>query len=135
MNPNLRFGVVTTMEDLQKAGEFAASFDHEITQKSTFPIVTISRGDRMFGYYNVLRQPVIFPAFSTDQKVCSPRDFKDGFEAVRNHLLQSSMSHEYPRGVAFFGMPGHIVEKYGKKTLERHLGLRTNNTILYQCNG
>lgn len=135
MRPNLRFGVVNTQEDLEKVGGFAASFDHEVTPFSTMPIVTISRGDCLFAYYNVIRQPIICPAFHSDPEVCSPRDFKDAFDAIRNHVFQSSMNpNTYPNGTMFMALPAHTKEKYGEKQMQE-LGLNTNGTVLYQAIG
>lgn len=135
MQENLRFGVVNTQEDLDKVGAFASSFDHKVDNFSTFPVITISRGDRLFSYYSVLRQPIIMPAFHTDPKVCSPRDFKDAFEAIRNHVFQSSLNpNSYPNGVCFFALPGNTEERYGKDQMEK-LGLGTNGTMLFQANG
>lgn len=132
---NLRFGAVNTQEDLEKVGGFAASFDHKVNEYSTFPIVTISRGDRLFAYYNVIRQPVICPAFHTDPSICSPRDFKDAFDAIRNHVLQSSLNpNTYPHGTMFMALPWQTKEKYGEEQM-RKLGLDTNGTVLYQAHG
>lgn len=135
MRENLRFGVVNTQEDLDKVGAFASSFDHKVDAFSPFPMITISRGESLCAYYSVLRQPVIFPAFHSDPKVCSPRDFMDSFEAIRNHVFQSSLNpNSYPNGVMFMALPSHTKEKYGEEQMKK-MGLNTNGTVLYQANG
>lgn len=132
MRENLRFGVVNTQEDLDKVGAFAESFDHKVDEFSPFPMITISRGSRLFAYYSVLRKPTIWPAFHTDPSICPPRDFREGFDAIRNHVLQSSLEpNAFPNGVCYMALPGHTEERYGKEQIEK-MGLISNGTMLYK---
>lgn len=127
----LQFGCVNSAEDLERVAGFAASFDHEVSNKSTFPIITISKDDKLAAYYHVLRQPIIFPCFSTDPKVCSPRTFRESFDAIRNHVVQSAIDpRTYPNGVAFFALPAHTQEMYGEERI-RKMGMHSNGTQLF----
>lgn len=118
---SLRFAQVNTPEKLAEWKEFADSFDHGTDTPMT-PIVTVSRGDKMFGYYTLLNHPIVFPSFHP--KHTSPRDFKDMIEAFSNAQCIASMSTQYPNGCCFVGLVAnglpigrHYVTKMGYENL------------------
>lgn len=92
----IRFQSIQTKEDYEKWQTFAESFGH--SPNGTLPIFTMSRGDKMFGYYHPI-QNVIVPSYHSNPDVCTPRDFRESAEAVSNFHCLSSMSQQYPNGV------------------------------------
>lgn len=117
----LKFSQVNTPEAFEQWKKFADSFDHGTNTPMT-PIITCSRGDKLFGYYTLLTYPIVFPSFHP--KFTSPRDFRDMVEAFSNVQCIASMSSQYPNGCSFVGLVTNglpvgrnIVEKMGYTNL------------------
>lgn len=126
----IRFEEIRTQEGFELLKKFAATFDHEISDYSITPLVTMSRGEKMFGYFHVLQQPIICPAFHTDPKVCTPRDFYEGAKAIINWRNMSSMSDRYPNGTMYCLLPPDADKRYGSN-LDK-LGLKNLHQVMYQ---
>lgn len=105
MRDQIRIGLVRTEQDLESLSKFAASFDHEVTADSIQPIYMLHRGERLFGYFNVLSIPVTYPAFHTDPEICSKRDIYEGAMAIKNFFMMGSISPMFPNGTWFVAIP------------------------------
>lgn len=94
---SLKFARVDTQQKLEDVAKFAESFGHD--PSLDLPLVTMSEGSKMFGYYHSMVQPVIFPAFHPE--FTSKRNFRDAVEQVAAAHCLSSMSPQYPNGVFY----------------------------------
>lgn len=91
------------------------------------PIITVSRGDKMFAHYRVFSHPVIIPSFHPD--FTTARDFRDAVEFTTHHYCLSSISPQYPNGVAFVGTHDKSILTQGQ--FEK-LGLVDQDIKLYR---
>lgn len=125
MREQITFENVTTQEQWDKLKEFAASDGHVLTDTSLLPVVTMKRGNKMFGYFHVHKHPIIMPAFN--RKECSPRDFKDAVEQVSATMRLNSMDQRFPNGTAFIAFDDNpaisedIIARLGFKNINRHI--------------
>jgi len=131
MRDSLRFGRVDSDKKLTEWKEFAASFDHytEDGQHPIMPITTVSRGDKMFGYWSEITRPILFPCWHP--ALTTPRDFMESIEAFSNIACYGSMSHQFPNGVSYVGLDTHglaigrnYVEKCGYENLNTEIHRR-----------
>jgi hypothetical protein len=96
---NLKFEKVDTQEKLEAWKKFAAEFGHD-QDNPYMPIVTVSEGGEMFGYWSTLAFPVLMPAFHTDKT--TPRRFVEMVKAISNASQISSLSYpQHPNGACF----------------------------------
>jgi hypothetical protein len=118
----IKFNLIQDKESFDQVAVFAKSFDHDI-DKGILPIYTVSKGDNMIGYFSALTQPIICPAFHP--RVCSPRDFKETVEALKNWRFLNSISQQFPNGVGFLAtdtkIDPAIIQKLGFKNLNMQL--------------
>jgi hypothetical protein len=103
---------------------FAKSFDHNI-ENGILPIYTINKGDNMVGYFQALTHPIICPAFHP--RACSPRDFKEACEAIKNWRYLNSISQQFPNGTCLIAADNNpkidpeIIKKLGFKNLNMQI--------------
>lgn len=106
MRSPLQFERVDSQEKLERWKAFAESFDHGTgDMHPMLPITTVSRDGQMFAYWNEFRFPVLFPSWHP--RFTSPREFADTVEAFSNIMSYSSMSPQWPNGVAHVGLATH----------------------------
>jgi hypothetical protein len=105
MKEQIRFGLVKTVEELERLKQFAATFDHAVGDNSMFPIYTVERGEQLIGYYNLINfpVPVVCPAMHPD--ICTPRDFRDSLEFVKHHFCLNSINGNFPHGTCLLAVP------------------------------
>jgi hypothetical protein len=121
-----KFEPILTQEQYDKWQAFAAEFIPKVGNE--MPIITVSKGDKMFGHYHVFNHPVIIPAFHPEK--CSPKDFRDAVEIVTHHFCMNSISQQYPNGVAYVGLhnrPMNVSEKQLDK-----LGFENQDILIYR---
>lgn len=126
MDRNLKFETVRTQKQFDDLKKFATSFDHVVDDTTLLPLITVSRGDKMFAYYTVLNYPVVFPSFHTE--LCTPRDFVDSVNTVKHHHMLSSMNERFPNGTFFVALSANklaidrsYIPKLGLKNLEMEI--------------
>jgi hypothetical protein len=121
----LRFVRINTQEDLDKLNQFAQSFGHDAS-RPLGPMFALARDEKIFGYFNVMNRPVVFPAFHPE--IASPRDVYESLQQVRAWQLLSSADQGVPSGTFFCGLPTGVDEKFPTK-----IGLVNLKTELWQC--
>jgi hypothetical protein len=126
MREPVTFRPVTTDQEFEEVKEFAATDGHTLTDYSPpFPIVTMWRGKKMFGYFHVINHPIFMPAFN--KKLCSPRDFLEASKKITKWFKAISKSCRFPDGTAFMALPPqltideHIVRKLGYEPIQREV--------------
>lgn len=126
----IRIAVLRTQEDLEALAKFAESFDHHVGADSIMPIYTLSRGGKLFGYFNVLSFPVTAPAFHTDPEICSKRDIYDAAMAIKSHFMIQSICPAFPNGTWFVAIPWDT--PFPEEVLTG-VGLVKTNKMLWQA--
>ncbi len=116
----------------EELGRFAATFDHVIDDHSMTPVYTMSRNGKQFGYFNVIMKPVFCPAFHTDKKICTPRDFFEGVKEVKRRVMHSTRDARFPEGTLLALLPPDAEKKYSHalKTLK----LTKLESVMFQSN-
>src|SRR5437588_25214 len=100
MRDEVTFKPVVTEQEFEEVKEFAATDGHKLTDCSPpFPIITMWRGDKLFGYLHVIDHPIVMPCFN--KKLCKPRDFLEACQKVTQWLKGASRSRRFPQGTAF----------------------------------
>ena len=130
MRDQIRIAVIRSAEELQSLSKFAASFDHTVGPDSIMPIYTLSRGERLFGYFNVLGFPVTAQSFHTDPEICSKRDILDASMAIKSHFMMQSISPAFPNGTWFTAIP---VDTPFPDEVLTGIGLTKTNKMLWQA--
>lgn len=130
MREPIKFGLVKTPEELKALANFAESFGHKVGPNSIMPIYTLSRGEKLFGYFNVLSFPVTAPAFHTNPEICSKRDFYDAAIAMKSHFMLESISPAFPNGTWFVAIP---VNTNFPEEVATAVGLVKTNKMLWQA--
>ncbi len=122
----INFVAVTTPEQFGEVKRFAATDGHRLDdQGPPFPIITMWRGNRMFGYLHVMEQPVVMPAFN--KKLCSKRDFYESCKKIIEWMKDRTKSDVFPTGTGFIALPPKlavdekIVRKLGFEPMLRDL--------------
>lgn len=100
----LKFEQVNTPGKLAQWKTFADSFDHG-TETPIMPITMVSEGDKLFSYWSVFSQPIIFPSWHP--KFTTPRNFRDSIEAFSNITSHATISPQYPNGACHVGLSSH----------------------------
>lgn len=113
-------------------GKFAATFDHVIDDHSMTPVYTMSRDGRQFGYFNIIMKPVIVPAFHTNKKICTPRDFLEGISVVKKKVMRSTRDERFPNGTLLVLLPKDLDKKYSGAI--KRLKLKKLDSVMYQAN-
>jgi len=103
MREQIRFGLIRTPEEFEELKKFAKSFDHHVGEDSLLPIYTARRGGQLIGYFNVLMHPIACPAI--DPNRCTPRDFYELVQYVKNFFCMNSISAHFPTGTCFMAFP------------------------------
>lgn len=122
----MKFTKIDTQEKFDGWHAFAKTFGHE-TDKPGMPLVSIINDrNQDIGYYGILTQPVIFPAF---HPTISKREFRDAVELISNHYCMLSMGGQYPHGAIYTVLPKDLPVNHSAKlgftdlgTLYRRLG-------------
>lgn len=132
MHVPLTFELVNTVERWRELELFAASFDHKIDKTSLTPLIAVSRGKKLFGYFFLLKHQVVIPCFHPE--FTQARDFKDMVEQVRaGAWLNTVGDPRFPKGVCYaaFNNPDISRELLGKMGwLNMELGLWQSNPEL-----
>lgn len=131
MSEPLRFMVVETEEQFNALKVFAASFGHVINNGTRLPIVNAYRGDRQIGYYQIMKAPIVAPAFHSDPKICSHRDTIEFISHVKTHSFLNSLGGRTPNGECIAILPeipapgftNEILAKLGFEDLHQKLWL------------
>lgn len=120
------FRNITTAGEFEEIKRFASTIkDHVIDEHSLLPIITMHRGDKMFGYFQIYNHPVIVPSWNPD--LTTPRDFRDSVEQISGWQRLNSMSQRFPNGTMFIAINSSpainadTIEKLGFKDIDRHL--------------
>jgi hypothetical protein len=106
MREQLKFGVIRTHDELESLKRFAESFNHRVGDDTIHPIYTIDFGGRMIGYYNVIQYPIVCPAMHP--KVCTPRNFVETMQSVKNHFFLTSINGQFPHGTCLLAVPREL---------------------------
>lgn len=125
MREPIKFESVTTQQQFDELKTFAASDGHVVTDHSIFPIFTMRRSERLFGYFHVINHPIILPAFHVTN--CERHDFKEAVEKATAWRQLSSISEQFPNGTCFIALPPepvideNLIEKLGYEDIKRKL--------------
>lgn len=116
--------LIDTAEKLAALNAFAQSFGHAV-HAARWPLIAFRFGDRPWHAYAQFSQaPVIFSAWHTDQKICSPRDVIDTCKHIKGWM-------QIQCGGGFFGVPTDT-KTFTPEVMGR-LGTTRCNTELYEA--
>jgi hypothetical protein len=125
MRDQIKFGIVRSLEELEDLKRFAKSFDHKVGNDSIMPIYTITRGQQLIGYYNVILYPIVSP--SMHPRLCSHRDFFDALFCVKHHFCLNSIDAHFPNGTCLLAVPTKLaipdraLERAGFKNTKKEI--------------
>lgn len=121
---DVHFDWITTNEQRGDLSDFASTFDHDI-HEFRFPIAAMKDGPQgnWFGYFQVVNVPILFCAFHTDQKVCSPRNT---VSAIKTLSHWARMQH----GMGLATVPNDT-KSFTPEVMNK-LGAKDLNVKLYQ---
>jgi hypothetical protein len=124
----IKFQCVTTQQQFDDLKKYAETDGyHKVDDSSLLPIVTMSRGDRQFGYFHVNTHPILSFAFHLE--LCEPADFKEAAQQVTAIYQHNSMSERFPNGTCFIALDEN--PKISKDLIQK-LGYRCLNRVLWQ---
>lgn len=127
MREQITFESVRTQEQFDALKDYVAVNDHvhRFDDHSILPAVTMRRGAKRIGYFQVLNQPIVMPSFHVNS--CTPRDFVEASEQLKSIFQFNSMSDRFPNGTLFLGLPPQLmvddalVGKLGGERIQREL--------------
>lgn len=112
-------------DDFKRMQLFAKSFDHDIQPWKNGRLVAFERGEKIFGYADIVYLPVAFPAFHPG--LTDPRGV---LEVVQGWKTHCEFAHG---GEGFIGVPTDDIrtKNFPKETIEK-LGYSKMNREIYQ---
>jgi hypothetical protein len=112
-------------DDFKRMQIFAKSFDHDITPWKNGRVFAFERGEKVYGYADVIYLPVAFPAFHPE--LTEPRAV---LEVMQGWKTYCEIAHD---GEGWIAAPteGHRPSTFPSETVEK-LGYAKMNREIYQ---
>lgn len=109
-------------DEFKRLQLFANSFNHVLDPLRSQKIVAFEKGEKTYGYADIVYLPIAFPAFHPD--VTSPRGVVEVVEGWKAHCELNTGGEGYigvPLDESRTTFPKQMLEKLGFQKLEREL--------------